>query len=77
MEELIKLLKEIDEDIDYTECEDLIDGRKLGSFEIIRVIADIEETFDISIMPDDITNENLNSAKAMWNMIVRLKNENK
>lgn len=73
MDELIEVLKTLKSDVNYLECEDLIDGGVFGSFEIIQAITEIEEKFGVSIMPDDINPENFNSAKAMWEMITRLK----
>lgn len=73
MDELIALLQTINGDVNYAECEDLIDGGEFGSFEIMQVIIEIEEKFGVSIMPDDIVPDNFNSARAMWEMISRLK----
>lgn len=73
MDELISLLQTIKGDVNYTECEDLIDGGEFGSFEIIQAITEIEEKFGVSIMPDDIIPDNFNSARAMWEMISRLR----
>lgn len=47
----------------------LIDGGYFESIDIISCIAAIEDAFDISIEPYDITPENFNSAEAMWKMI--------
>lgn len=69
MEELIAVLKGIREDIDYKHCEDLIDGGHFDSFEIVQTITEIEEHFNLSIEPYDITPENFNSARALWEMI--------
>lgn len=73
MDELVVLLEGIKSGVNYWECENLITGGVFGSFEIIQVIPEIEGKFGVSIMPDDITPQNFNSAKSMWNMIIRLK----
>ena len=69
MEKLLTVLSEIRADIDYRETDDLIDGGYFESIDIISCIAGIEDAFDISIEPYDITPENFNSAEAMWKMI--------
>lgn len=69
MEKLLTVLSEIRADIDYMETNDLIDGGYFESIDIISCIAAIEDAFDISIEPYDITPENFNSAEAMWKMI--------
>ena len=69
MEKLLTVLSEFRADIDYRETDDLIDGGYFESIDIISCIAAIEDAFDISIEPYDITPENFNSAEAMWKMI--------
>ena len=69
MQKLLTVLSEVRADIDYRETDDLIDGGYFESIDIISCIAAIEDAFDISIEPYDITPENFNSAEAMWKMI--------
>ena len=69
MEKLLTVLSEVRADIDYRETDDLIDGGYFESIDIISCIAAIEDAFDISIEPYDITPENFNSAEAVWKMI--------
>ena len=75
MEKLLELLEEIDGDIDFRECQTLIDDGELDSFAILEIVAEINDTFDVQIGASDIVPENFNSAKAMWRMIQRLKDE--
>lgn len=69
MNELLEILREIDPDIDYEHEDNLIDGKLLDSFSIIRLIADICDHFDIDISPKWMRNEHFNSADRMWAMI--------
>ena len=69
MEELLEILYEIDPDIDYENETNLIDGKLLDSFNIIKLIGEICDHFDIDISPKWMRNENFNSAKRMWSMI--------
>ena len=69
MDELLEILNDINPDIDYDTEDNLIDGKVLDSFSIISLIAQIMDTFDIDISPKWMRNENFNSAKAMWEMI--------
>lgn len=75
MEKLINILNELQPDVDYETCEDLIDGRKLDSLTILSLIAEIEETFDIQIPAVEIVPANFNSVKSMWKLIERLIDE--
>ncbi|MCQ2485167.1 MAG: acyl carrier protein [Clostridia bacterium] len=75
MDELLEILNEIRPDIDYDTEDNLIDGKIFDSFSIISLISDICDTFDIEIGPKWMRNENFNSAKAMWNMIQVIQEE--
>lgn len=72
MERLIEILEDIKPEIDYKECQDLIDAHHLDSLSIISLIAELEDEFDITIPAIEIVPANFNSAEAMWNMIQRL-----
>lgn len=75
MEKLIEILEEIQPEVDYETCTDLIDGHYLPSLSILSLVAEIEEEFDITIPTVEIIPENFNSAQALWKMIKRLQEE--
>lgn len=75
MEELIEILEEIQPEVDYETCTDLIDGHHLDSLSILSLIAELEDEFDITIPTVEIIPANFNSAKAMWAMITRLQED--
>lgn len=75
MEQLLEILEDIQPDVDYDTCEDLVDGHILDSLSIISLVAELEDEFDITIPAVEIIPANFNSAKAMWNMIERLQEE--
>ena len=72
MEELMDILQEFEPGVDFEHCTDLIDGKILNSLEILSLVAEIEDVFDITIPTVEIVPDNFNSAQAMWNMICRL-----
>lgn len=75
MDELLELLNDINPDVDYETEDRLIDGKVLDSFSIITLISNISETFDVELGPQHLIPENFNSAKAMWAMIERIREE--
>lgn len=75
MERLIEILEDIQPDIDYKVCDDLIDGHRLDSLSIISLIAELEDEFDITIPAAEIIPDNFNSAQKMMKMIQRLQEE--
>ena len=75
MEKLIEILEEIEPGVDYKNCTTLRDERYLDSLAIISLVAEIEEEFDVQIPTVEIVPENFNSVEAIWNLIVRLQEE--
>ena len=75
MDELMALLSDVRDDVDFTTCEDLIDGGILASFDILQIISAINETFDVEIPATSIIPKNFNSAKAMYAMIQELQED--
>lgn len=75
MDQLLEILEELQPDVDYENCKDLIDGHHLDSLMILSLIAELEDEFDIVIPTVEIIPENLNSMESIWNMIVRLQEE--
>ena len=72
MDQLLDILNEINSDVDYEVCYTLIDDGILSSFDIVSLVGELNDAFDIDITPVDIVPENFNSAEAMWEMIQRL-----
>ena len=72
MEELMEILREIDDSFDYEKETALIDSQLLDSFGVITLVAELEENFDITIEAAEMVPENFNSAEAIWKMIQRL-----
>lgn len=75
MEQLLDILQEFEPGVDFENRTDLIDGKVLNSLEILSLVAEIEDIFDITIPTVEIMPDNFNSAEAMWNMICRLQEE--
>lgn len=72
MDQLLELLKDINEDVDFTAQTAIIDDEVIDSLDLTGLIADMEDTFDIEIGMNDIVPENFNTVDAMWAMIQRL-----
>ncbi len=75
MEELMEILQDLHPDVDFETEEHLVDDKILDSFDIVSLIAEINENFDIAITARDILPENFNSAKALYALIQRLEEE--
>lgn len=75
MEELIKILKDLHSDVDFDTCTTLIDDKILDSFDIVTVISEINEEFDVVIPAEEIVPENFNSAQALYALIKKIEDE--
>ena len=64
MDTIIDILTELHPDVNFDMCDTLIDDGILDSFDIVSIIARINEEFDVQITADRITPENFNSAEA-------------
>lgn len=72
MEQIIEILEGLHPEVDFETCKTLIDDKIIDSFDIVTLISDLSEEFDISIPVEEIVPENFNSAKAIHALIERL-----
>ena len=75
MEDLLQILSDLHPDVDFETEENLIDDMILDSFDIVTLISEISENFDVTISAEHIIPENFNSAKALYELIQKLEDE--
>ena len=75
METILSILKDLHEDVDFENCTTLIDDEILDSFDIITVITEISNEFDVKIPADRIVPENFNSAAALAAIVESLEED--
>ena len=75
MEDILAILNEVRPDIDFPSAERLIDDNILDSFDIITIVGEFNEEFDIDIDAEDLEPENFNTVAAMQELITRLQDE--
>ena len=75
MEELMNILTETCPGIDFEGQEHLIDDGILDSLNIVMLVGELNEAFDISIGAEDLVPENFNSAQAIYGLVQRLADE--
>ena len=74
-QDLMEILEETSPDIDFESAKALIDDQMLDSFDIISIVSEINDTFDISINVNDLLPENFNSVDAILALITKLQEE--
>ncbi len=72
MEQIIEILSGLHPEVDFETCTTLIDDRIIDSFDIVSIISDISDEFDITIPVEEIVPKNFNSAKALHALVERL-----
>ncbi|MGN0457061.1 MAG: acyl carrier protein [Acutalibacteraceae bacterium] len=75
MEELMEILGELRPDVDFENETALITDGVLDSFDIVALVAELNEAFDIEIKPNNLVPDNFNSVKAMMALIEQLQDE--
>ena len=75
MEELLESLNDIQPGVDFENEKHLIDDHLLDSLSIISLVAELEDTFDVTIPAVEIIPDNFNSAEAMLEMLQRLQED--
>ena len=73
MEELKTILEEIRPDVDFDVEKELIDGKVLDSFDIIAIVSELNQNYDLRINVNDLLPENFNSMEAIWELVQKLK----
>ena len=75
MNELMEILEELRPDVDFENETGLIANGILDSFDIVSLVAELNDAFDIEIKPNHLVHENFNSAEAMLDLIEQLQDE--
>ena len=75
MEDLYEVLEKIKPGVDFRNNNSLIDDEILDSFDIVTLVAALDDEFDVQITAKDILPENFNSADAIYELIKRLEEE--
>lgn len=72
---VLEIMEDARPDIDFKGEEALIDGGVLDSFDVVTIISDLNDEFDINIRVHDLTPENFNTFEAVCDMVSRKVNE--
>ena len=75
MNELIEILNELHDDVDFENTTGLVEDGILNSLDIVSLITEIADRFDVQIPAEEILPENFDSAEALWALITRLDEE--
>ena len=69
MEKLYDLLSSCCPTVDFQNEKNLISDSLIDSIDLISIISDIEDEFNVNIDMENIVPENFNSVESMWRLI--------
>ena len=75
MEEVIKILEFIKPGVDFNSEDNLIEDEILDSFDIVNLVARLNEEFDIEITPANLIPENFSSATTIYKLVEKLQED--
>ena len=75
MEKILEILSSVRSDIDFENETKLIDDGILDSFDIVSIVAELCDEYDITITVDMLEPENFNSAEAMLTLVESILDE--
>lgn len=75
MEKVIEILESVKPGVDFRNEKALVDDGILESFDIITLIAKLNEEFDVEFTVKEVIPENFNSAEAIYDTVCKLEEE--
>lgn len=72
---ILEILTELRPDVDFEKETALITNGIMASFDIVSLVAELSDEFDITIRPKDLVPDNFNSLDAMCVLVERLTEE--
>ncbi len=70
--EVKEILEELRPDVDFEVETKLIDDGILASFDIVSLVAELSDEFDVDITPKELIAENFNSLDAITALVEKL-----
>ena len=75
MDRIIEILKSVHPEVDYETENGLIDKRIFDSFDVVTLVGELMDEFDVEITAEHMIPENFNSAQAIYTLVSSLEEE--
>lgn len=75
MKELLDILNKVKSGIDYVNEKHLVSDELIDSLDVMTIVTEICDEFDVEILSTDVVPENFESVEAMWQLIMRLQED--
>ncbi|MBQ8833483.1 MAG: acyl carrier protein [Oscillospiraceae bacterium] len=75
MQKLLTILQDLHPEVEFETADHLIDDGILDSFDIVTLVAEIDDAYGVAVPAQELMPENFNSAGALYALIQRLRDE--
>ena len=75
MDKLIEILEGIRPDVDFHTEQYLMDDGVLDSFDLVSIISELNDEYEIAIRVNELSPGNFNSAEAIMSMVEKLQKQ--
>lgn len=66
---LLEILHDMHPDVDFVKHTNLVGDKTLDSFDIVTLVTEIDDAFDVAVTADELVPENFNTLDAMCALI--------
>ena len=74
MEKLLEILESIKPGVDFKSSQNMIEEGLIDSFDIVTIIAKVNEEFDIDFAVSEVVPENFETVETLYKTIERIRN---
>lgn len=74
MDELVKIISSLHPDVDVCSCKGLVEDGILDSFDIVTIISEVADKYDVLIAAEEILPENFDSVESLYALIEAKRN---
>lgn len=74
-EQILEILDELRPDVDFENETELITGGILESFDIVALVGELNDAFDIQLRVEDLIPDNFNSVEGMVKLVTKHQEE--
>jgi len=75
MDVLLEILQEMHPEVDFATHEKLIDDKVIDSFDVITLVAEVDDRIGVAIPAEELIPENFNSYTSLRALIDRLEDD--
>ncbi len=70
-EELMEILEDLHPEVDFETEDALVSGKVLDSFDIVNLVTELDDAFDIEITAADLVPENFDTVDGIAELIIK------